>query len=252
MGNRLSALVVAAKVAREIGVVAFLRATTGRKGRLVEVTVRGRKLWIRKKTPDIYAAVSCLTGEFEPLRHLLPPDYSGVIVDAGGYIGTAAIALNELFPQARVISIEASTHNFAVLEKNVDGIDNIRPLFGALVSRSVDTVELFDPGLEEWGYTTTSGHGDLKGKTSDYSVPAYTLDTLGASPNEIGILKLDIEGGELELFESGSSTLQSIPVVFVELHDRMVPGCSEAFFRYFSNRIVIKDGHEKYLSVSKN
>lgn len=74
-------------------------------GNLVRVSIKRTAIQVRKGTPDMEVAMSCLTGEFEPVQHLLPRDYNGIILDAGGYIGTAALALSRIF------SIRAHYHN---------------------------------------------------------------------------------------------------------------------------------------------
>ena len=61
---------------------------------------------------------------------------------------------------------------------------------------------------------------------------------------EIGILKLDIEGGEKGLL-SGGGEIDGIPVVFVELHDRFVEWCSEAFAGFSKDRWTVNLGGEK-------
>ena len=60
-------------------------------------------------------------------------------------------------------------------------------------------------------------------------VPAVNLAALGVDISDIGILKLDIEGAELHLFKEDEMALSEIPHIFVELHDRIVSGCSDAF-----------------------
>ena len=48
-------------------------------------------IWVRSATPDLRTAIVNLTEEFDCLGQLLPEGYSGLIVDGGGYIGTAAL-----------------------------------------------------------------------------------------------------------------------------------------------------------------
>ena len=64
-------------------------------------------------------------------------------------------------------------------------------------------------------------------------------------------LKLDIEGGEFDLLKNDIKTLKKIPVIFAELHDRIVPKCEEMFFNFSKSRILIKDRGEKYLSIKR-
>ena len=48
----------------------------------------------------------------------------------------------------------------------------------------------------------------------------------------IGILKIDIEGAEKELFSSGfEDWLGLVDLLIIELHDNLRDGCSQAFYR---------------------
>ena len=116
------------------------------KGRVVRVCINGTEVSVRKGTPDLKVALSRLTGEFEMLRYLLPKAFDGVIVDAGGYIGAAAIALRKMYPAARVVSIEPSMTNVNILRQNVLGIPNIQVVHAALVSGDRKSVSLSDRG----------------------------------------------------------------------------------------------------------
>lgn len=49
--------------------------------------------------------------------------------------------------------------------------------------------------------------------------------------DRIDILKIDIEGAEIELFKNNyDDWLPSVRVLIIELHDRMRKGCSKTFF----------------------
>ncbi len=202
-------------------------------------------------TPDLDVAATSLKEEFEPLRFILSRKFDGLIVDAGGYIGTAAIALHRLFPDAQVVTIEPSEDNFSVLTKNVRNFPNIHPIHGALVGSKVDKVRVMDPGEKEWGFTTTPTHkGSQKGNFLGH-VTAFRLNDFVEKYGHIGIVKLDIEGGELDIFENAGSALHQSTAVFVELHERFVPGCTDAFWKFAKDRIVVKDSGEKFLAVRR-
>lgn len=47
--------------------------------------------WVCSATPTVRVAILNLTEIFEFLRRFFPEDYSGLIVDRGGHIGTAAL-----------------------------------------------------------------------------------------------------------------------------------------------------------------
>lgn len=214
------------------------------KGKLVAITLAGHNVWTRARSTDLIVAVESLGGEFDSLRHLLPRDFSGTIVDAGGYIGTAALALSELYPSAEILSVEPSSDNFELLTANCSSNERIFPVHAALIADSRTTVDLFDPGRREWGFTTQPQRkeAELIGE-----VRAVRLTDLCANKTSLGIIKIDIEGGEVDLFVREKAALDSFQAVFVELHERWSPGVEEAFFAFARDKIVVKGLGEKYL-----
>jgi FkbM family methyltransferase len=210
-----------------------------------------RRLSIRPCTPDLSVAVRCFTGEFaapiaaaKPLRHKL-------IIDAGGYIGTAAIAFAEAFPEARIVTLEPSLDNFTILERNVRPYPNIVPLNKALgVTECV--VPLRNRGTGEWGFSTVQQPADCPTAAILHTVPVTTIPALiqvfGASG--IDLLKLDIEGAEFEILNTPHAWLAATRVLFAELHDRIVPGCGDAFARTSVGRSVVVSGREKVMSLA--
>ena len=239
------------KIIKQIGLKAFFKYLFIFRGHKVCVTINGIEIFIRKGTPDLDVAISCFNGEFEALRFLLPSEYNGVIVDAGGYIGTASIALHQMFPNASILCIEPSSDNIKILEKNTQNINNIEIIPGALVAGDNKTISLKNRGTGEWGYTTVANPLDNNNSVELHESPAVNLLSLGVDIKDIGILKLDIEGGEVDLFVNDKDSLEQIPNIIIELHDRIILGCSEEFFKFSKNRIIVKDSGEKFLSIKK-
>jgi FkbM family methyltransferase len=234
-----------------IGWFSLVSYLTSRNESLVVVDIQGESIQVRKGAPDLTVAIESLTGELESLRFLLPEDYSGLIVDGGGYIGTTAIALHRMYPKAKIIVIEPSSANLKILNKNVGAIESISVIHGALVGTASDGVTVFDPKEKEWGFTTSTRHIGATPDSKLEVVPSVTLRELYTTHGEIGILKLDIEGGEADVLkEVGDSRM--VFAMFVELHERFVEGCSAAFWKFSANRAVIKSGGEKFLSIRLN
>jgi FkbM family methyltransferase len=240
-----------------IGVKDYIRYRLSPSGSTLNVTIGNASVLIRKGTPDMSVAVASLTYEFLPLLTHLPPDYSGIIVDAGGYIGTAALALSGMFPRATIYTIEPSPLNLQILRDNVSRHKNIIVLEGALVSSkrqlTCRTLSLKDRDTGEWGFTTVESPHDKPHATATHEVRTISLRNLPVPPEQIGILKLDIEGAELEIFRDDGDLIREIPIVFAELHDRIAPGCSIEFQHINSSRNVISIGRgEKVLSVDRS
>jgi len=217
---------------------------------LMQVTVNGQKIWVRPGTPDLRVAFQSLRAEFDILSGLLPEDFAGLIVDAGGYIGTAALKLAKMYPAATVVTIEASSRNYAVLQRNVAGVANIVPINAALHAEAGLSFDLVDRGTGAWGFSIAARSGS--GSTIE-SVSTITLREIsqrfGGLP--IGILKMDIEGGEHVLFSTPDETLEATEAVFAELHDRIVPGCTELFSAFSHDRWLLNAGGEKFLSLRR-
>lgn len=231
---------------RALGPFGFIRYSQAPLLKEVRLRVHGRELTVRKGTPDLRTAMSSFGGEFDPLKSYLSPEFDGVIVDAGGYIGTAAIRFSEMWPLATIVTLEPDASNLRILKLNTKDYPSIRVENCALVGIERDWVTLYDSNCGEWGFTTvdTSAGGAFN---SIGRVRAKTLKQLNLSP--ISLLKMDVEGAEKEIFEASAPILGTIPVVVVELHDRLVPGCSDAFRSFSKNRETFFDGIEKWYSV---
>ena len=227
-----------------------LKFSFGKK--VIKISIQNSDIWIRKNTTDLQVAIESLTGEFNVLKDYIDKDFSGVIIDAGGYIGSATLALKNLFPHAKIICIEPSLKNFQILKKNLSQIKDVQLIFGALVGIKRNKVVLKDRMTGNWGFSIASDTHDTSDKAELNEAPAYTISQLGVSIEDIGILKLDIEGGEYELFKDDSNTLKKIPVIFVELHERIIKGTEKTFYNFSKNRLTIKDRGEKYLSIKIN
>ncbi len=240
-------------VIERIGLFAALKYRAAKLLRLpcVSLPIRGHSVAVRPRTHDLRVALTSLGREFDRLRSLLDPDFDGIIVDASGYIGSAALRLSDLFPAATIVSIEPSAANFEILCRNVAHVERIEPIQRALAPVAGRTVRLGDPGTGEWGFTIVE-------TTVDRTVPAFLHEVETISLGEIlerhpgrpiGLLKLDIEGAEKALFDQASAELSRIPIVLAELHDRIVEGCEESFRRFSKGRTVKKFSGEKYASV---
>jgi len=144
------------------------------------------------------------------------------IVDAGANIGLTSIYYAQQYPRARVISVEAEATNFAILSRNVSSYPGIVPIHAALwKSDGLICVSERSSDSGKWGFITHEGAGA--------KVRAITMQTLMHELNieSIDLLKVDIEGAEIELFD-GREWVDKVQALAIELHDRFRPGCSAA------------------------
>ena len=215
----------------------------------VQVRVFGTPITVRTSSPDLKVAVSCLGAEFDSLCSATPALEHNLIIDAGGYIGTAAISFSKRYPQAKVITLEPSAENYQLLVKNTAGFPNIIPLNKALAPEP-GVLTLHDRGTGEWGFTLVGNAADRQTKVVS-EVECITvqqiMEMVGASG--IDIFKIDIEGGEHALLSRNTEWIDATRSLCIELHDRIVPRCSEAWNAAVAGRKNFKLKGEKYVSV---
>lgn len=221
--------------------------------RVVRIRMHGASLDVRTRSPDVYVAWETLGREFLALGKCHPKDTTGVIIDLGGYIGTAAIAFSRMFPCARIITVEPSPENFELLSRNIKGRPNITAINAAITPPGRKEPILLTGGdTGPWGFST-SRFATRRPSRLDRTVEALPIDELlgGIGADRALLVKIDIEGSELDLLEHADAWIGRCPLVLVELHDRHVAGCTEAFEKAFADRFVFRLGDEKFAALDR-
>lgn len=159
-----------------------------------------------------------------------------VIVDAGANIGLASVFFANRFPSATVFAIECERSNFELLRANVAPYKQVVPIHAALWNVE-GNVQVVDPGLGKWGFMTKAGAPQPGAE----SVRARTLEGIMKEHRiaHVDILKIDIEGAELEVLNASAPWIHRVDAIIAELHDRLKAGCEESFSqatRHFQNR----------------
>jgi FkbM family methyltransferase len=176
-----------------------------------------------------------------------------LIIDAGANIGASVVYFAHSFPEARIVAIEPESENFKLLFANTQEL-SVEHIRGALASKPGVT-GLVDPGLGHWAFrSSTVGEGEC----IDQSVMCVTVNEIYAThalrylPF---IVKIDIEGGETDLFSANTEWVSSTPLIIIELHDWMLlrKASSRPFLQCISNhdRDFVYVG-ENIFSISNN
>jgi len=132
------------------------------------------------------------------------------IIDGGANIGMASIYFARLFPKARVLAFEADPAICKVLQKN-------------LQSFKACNVEVHEAALwiDDQGVAFEADGGDAgRVVAGDHvqavRVPSKRLRDLLDEP--IDLLKLDVEGAELDMLLDCADALENVERIFVEYH----------------------------------
>jgi len=140
-----------------------------------------------------------------------------LIIDAGANIGASVVWFANEFPQSHILAIEPDAENVRLLRKNVEGL-NVEVHEAAL--GSIDgRVKLIDAGHGEWGYQTKE---DMNGTCRRVAASRIIEEKIaqGYAPF---LFKIDIEGGEENLFEAHTEWVDLFPLIIIELHDWLLP-----------------------------
>jgi FkbM family methyltransferase len=163
---------------------------------------------------------------------LVKSDKTPVIFDIGANIGASSLYFASLYPEALIVALEPEENNFDLLVKNTEGL-KVKAIKGALGPRD-ETLFIHDPGVGEWGFQIAKD-GDLS--TQVFSASEFVRrETEDLSPF---LLKIDIEGYEKYIFDSGDDWFHRFPVIIFEIHDWMHP--FESISKNLINTISQKD-----------
>jgi FkbM family methyltransferase len=143
------------------------------------------------------------------------------IVDAGANAGIATLYYANKYPEAKIVAVEPELSNFRALVKNCRNYSRVVPVQAALWNKDGE-VHLGQPNEAGTDYNKWAFQVVDKG----LAVRAITMNTLIAEAGieSIDLLKMDIEGAEREVFESGE-WMSKVRAVAIELHDHIKPGC---------------------------
>ena len=159
------------------------------------------------------------------------PDSAEVIVDLGANIGLATVFFGLKYPAARILAVEPDAENFAAMSLNTAVLgDRVRKQQAAVwvSDGSVALHSEDDDGapLGAWGIQVSDRRGGSQPVADCFTLPTL-LDRAGF--DTVDILKVDIEGAELEIFSQGAAGwLARINLIIIETHDWFRPGSDAA------------------------
>jgi FkbM family methyltransferase len=158
-----------------------------------------------------------LHGAFEwattlALRSLVAP--GDVFIDAGAHIGTYSLLAARLAgPSGRVLAFEPDDRNRALLERNVveNRVSTVTVSEYALWSENAELVLAASPDADNSGMPSLMRDGDGP------RVLCRTLDDTSAACD---VLKVDVEGAEVELLRGARRLLgEQQPSIVIEVND---------------------------------
>ena len=152
------------------------------------------------------------------------PEGGHLVLDIGANVGLFSLWVAQRSPQTRVIAVEPSVDNVALMAQNLSEWSHQVSTLQAAVGGRAGRGTVIDGGgrsVDDRFEFDTSGLGESG------SVEVMTLEGLldSRGADTVDLLKMDIEGCEFEVFSDVTdATLRRIRRISLEYHDNLRPG----------------------------
>lgn len=173
----------------------------------------GKVIHYRLNKGDVWSMREVLLDECYRFPGEIQPE---VVLDLGGNIGLTSLWLDSRFQLRKVVVVEPFSENVRLARKNLSQSRGDVVLVEAAAGSS--------DGFADFSAAVDSNRGSVAfgttGKTRVVSM-ATLFKEVGIGPR-VDLLKVDIEGGEAELFSRDLEWLDDVQNIIVEFHPDIV------------------------------
>jgi FkbM family methyltransferase len=226
----------------------YLKKAAGSGESTVAVPGYANPIYLRNKTSDWPTFQQLfIREEYKTQLPFVPKN----IIDCGVNIGLSVVYFKNQFPNARIVGIEPETSNFQQAKKNTEHLSDVHLIKAAVWHKQVNLKIVPGEDHGNWSFhveeTTEAGPDTIPAVCISDLMKQYQMD-------EIDLLKMDIEGAELEVFQNNyQDWLPRTKVLMIETHDQDRRGTTGPFFARMSEygfRVTIQG--ENFVCVRKD
>ncbi|MGY0611536.1 FkbM family methyltransferase [Luteimonas sp. A501] len=182
----------------------------------VEVRGVGRFL-LRGRCDDLWHVLPWREqGILDEIRSQLAP--GDVFIDAGANIGVYTVLASRLVgPSGQVIAVEMMPDTAGRLEHHIkiNGLQNVTMVRRAL-SNIAGRIVTATVQSGKFGQATIAEDADRYGVGSRVDVTTTTLDEIAAGIPSIALMKMDLEGAELQALQGAECTMANLRAAIYE------------------------------------
>jgi len=183
------------------------------------------KAYVQRFLKKYGRQIEQIRDPFADISRLVAPFTINAIIDGGAYHGLVSKKFLSCFPDAIIYAFEPHKESFAIFERNVSDIPNIRPINFA-ISSTTGNKELH---TTEKPYTSSLLPRAFFGKkyypkaTNPIGIKIVDVVTLDEWAQRQGIscidiIKLDLQGHELEALKGAAELLKStVRLIYTEV-----------------------------------
>ena len=193
----------------------------------IELTVGSVTRSVRMRKSDIFTVAEVFHERQYELLSRVPGH--PCIIDAGANVGLATAWFLGRYPGAQVHCFEPDPANAALLSRNVGGAAGV-VVHQAAVSKNAGEMQLH--------LSAVSAMHSLKDSSPGGRTVTVKVISLGDYLREqripkVDVLKLDVEGSELDVLEGLGDRLADVSVIVGECHETLVD--ASAFYRHLES-----------------
>ncbi|HET9174609.1 MAG TPA: FkbM family methyltransferase [Candidatus Saccharimonadales bacterium] len=188
-------------------------------------------LSLRRTYSDMWGFIEvCRNKDYAIPDQLMNSVHKKPIVDLGAYIGNTAAYFASTYRHSPVVAIEPLMDNYELLKANASAYAGQIATHKAAVSPNKGKVRRVPFGANTHdkmlsGFLPAADGNEVV--DVDTFTPQDVVNVVDGQ--DIGILKVDIEGAERYFFDSPTigELLQKTGILLIETHDQWVAGCSD-------------------------
>jgi FkbM family methyltransferase len=165
---------------------------------------------LRRSGSDLLTFQEVIVEEvYKPVLEALSSCHT--LMDLGANVGLATLYISSRYPGCRCFCVEPNPETFDVLRKNLAGRDAIAHL-GAVWSSATTVTPVCD--ADHYSMATVAC---APGATISALPVQQVIEKSGFT--SIDLLKVDVEGAEVELFKGDLSWLSRVRAIAIEFHN---------------------------------
>jgi FkbM family methyltransferase len=182
----------------------------------IDLTIGETTRSVRLRKADIFTLAEVLHERQYELRSHVPA--RPMIMDAGANIGLATVWFLGRYPGARVHCFEPDPSNAVLLDRNVGSTEGV-VVRQAAVGREDGELMLHLSPISAMHSLKESSPGGRAVPVKVYALAGYLRDN---DIPAIDVLKLDVEGSELDVLQGLGDRLADVSVIVGECHETLV------------------------------
>ncbi len=155
------------------------------------------------------------------------PDQNFIILDIGGGVGASVILYNKFFPENKILVFEPIPDNYNIIKSRTSQFSNIEVFNYAVgsensrkqinIANRITSSSLFPLSADP--YSNVFNENNL-GQSRVENIEVVRLDNfLQKIPADIGIIKIDVQGYEMNVLKGAEASLERGKIIVLEANN---------------------------------